>query len=284
MHRRRYLAALGTGVVSLVAAAGVAYSDDNGSKPEYLGQEPIVYEHDAVKIEGITDTVRIGDEIDVRVTNQGESPITLGCNNPWALQRYENGQWRHVAWTGDRYYNLCLTRLPPGETHREPIALTETGLGLQGDDDNTSLTEGRYRLILIGPSPYVAQRFHVEGRSTSEASRSNIEVTAPSVSSGETVRVKITARSVDRIRVRDIPAIDATIRYQEATFSPSPDVVWEAMPPTWEWNPADDVSIELPVEVSESVSPGEYSYSLLIHLADREEELVEPFSLTVRDR
>lgn len=284
MNRRRYLAALGTGVVSLAAAAGVAFSDENGSKPEYLGQEPVVYEHDAVKLAGIPDTVRIGDEIDVRVTNQGASPINLGCNNPWALQRYENGQWRHVAWTGNRYYDLCLTRVPPGEIHRETIELTKTGLGLQADEGNTTLTEGPYRFILIGPSPYVAKRFHLEGGSTDGKTGTNVEIIAPSVSPGETARVEITARSVGRIRFTETPAIDATVQYDEAVFSPSPNVVWEAMPPTWEWNPPDDVSIKIPVDVSDNVPPGKYSYSLSIHLAKRGEELVEPFSLTVRDR
>lgn len=118
--------------------------------------------------------------------------------------------------------------------------------------------------------------------SSTPTDESNIEITAPTVSQGETATVTIEAQSVTHLRFSDVPEIDATVEYENAEFSPSPSAVWQRKPPTWQWSPAKTISGDVPIRVSDTVSPDQYQYAIAVQQPDNDEELVEEFTLTVQ--
>lgn len=111
---------------------------------------------------------------------------------------------------------------------------------------------------------------------------SYIEITAPTVSQGETATITITARSVTRLHFSDVPDSDATIEYENGAFSPSPSVVWQGKPPTWQWSTAESVTGDVPLTVPETVPPGDYRYAIAGQIKESEDELIEGFVVTVQ--
>lgn len=162
MRRRTYLTGISTGVAGLV---GVTIADlrSDGGKPqaEYQDDKQVVYEHDDLKLRISQDTVRLGDTIEFEVTNTGDSEITLGCHNPWAIQKQSDGEWRHVTWTSGKYHNLCATVLSPSSSLEESITLSKFELASQADEVHAELRPGQYRFILLGSSPFLALDFTV---------------------------------------------------------------------------------------------------------------------------
>ena len=117
------------------------------------------YEHGDLKLRLLQDTVRIGDTIEFEATTTSDSRITLGCHDPWAIQRDVDGEWRHVTWTSDRYYRQCATVLGPGKSLVESITLSKSGLKSQAEEVHMELRSGQYRFLLLGASPVLALHF-----------------------------------------------------------------------------------------------------------------------------
>lgn len=162
MKRRTYLASLGVGVTSLVGIT-TAYGSQKESQPAYLDNERVVYEHEDLELRILQETVRLGDTVEFEVTNTSDSKTVLGCHNPWAIQTVSDGEWRHVTWTGDRYYQQCATVLSPGGSLVESIKLTESELEGYPDEDGADLLPGHYRFLVLGSSPYMAIDFELLG-------------------------------------------------------------------------------------------------------------------------
>lgn len=160
MNRRRYLTSIGASAAALAGCTAVGESGDN-SRPGYLGKHEVIYEHDDLELRLLRETVRFGDTVEFEVTNTSLSKIILGCNNPWALQRRSDGDWQHVTWTGDRYYQMCALELSPADSRVENITLSESELERYPDEHSTKLRPGRYRFLLLGPSPFLAIDFDV---------------------------------------------------------------------------------------------------------------------------
>lgn len=162
MKRRTLLAAVGTGAVSLSGCTALGKSADK-SRPGYLGQEPIVYYRDDLTLSIKDQPVRPGDTVEFEATNTGDSAVSLGCHNPWALQYQTDDGWQHVTWTGGRFYLLCLSRLSPGESVTEEVPLSEEKMAAQEEISTVQrpLRPGAYRLILVGPTPYLALQFNI---------------------------------------------------------------------------------------------------------------------------
>lgn len=162
MRRRAYLVSLAVGTSALTGCAALGNSSDE-ERPAYLGKEPIVYNHDTLELRLRQEVVQLGDTIEIEVTNTGAEVTALGCHNPWALQTYADGTWRHVTWTGDRYYQTCLTRLGPGDSRVEELTLSGPELEDQASEVDREPRPGRYRFILIGigTSSYPALEFDV---------------------------------------------------------------------------------------------------------------------------
>ena len=141
MKRRTYLLSVGVGAAALAGCLASAESEDT-PQAGYQGEEEVVYEHDYLKLRLSRDTVRIGDTIEFEVTNTGDSKITLGCHNPWAIQKYVDGEWRHVTRTSDRYYQLCATVLGPGRSLVESITVSKSELESQAEEVPMELRSG----------------------------------------------------------------------------------------------------------------------------------------------
>ena len=162
MKRRTLLAAVGTGAVALAGCTALGKSADE-SRPGYLGQEPIVYYRDDLTLSLRDQPVHRGDTVEFEATNTGNSDISLGCRNPWALQYQTDNGWEHVTWTGGRFYLLCLSSLPPGESVTEEVPLSREKMAAREDISTVQrpLRPGAYRFTLVGPTPYLALQFNL---------------------------------------------------------------------------------------------------------------------------
>lgn len=160
MKRRAYLASLAGSTVALSGCTAPGKPRDE-SQPEYYGRETVVHEYDGLSLSLRQDTVRLGETIEFEVTNTGDSEVMLGCHNPWAVQKYTAGEWRHVTWTSGRYYDLCLTLLSPENSLVEGLTFSQSELEKQASTVRGELTPGRYRFVLLGTSPYFAIDFDV---------------------------------------------------------------------------------------------------------------------------
>lgn len=103
----------------------------------------------------------MGDTVEFEVTNTGDSPITLGCGNPWAIQQYSDGDWQHVTWTASRYHQMCATVLAPGGTLVEDVTLSESEFDRGSDEDYVELGSRQHRFLLLGASPFFALDFNI---------------------------------------------------------------------------------------------------------------------------
>lgn len=169
MSRRQALMAgaalLGASGTAAATARGIGpLAADDPSQPEYLGSKPIVYERPPLVLRPEPAAVRPGDTITFEVHHTGESEsVSVGCEYPWAIQAYNDGEWHHVVWTATRWHNLCASGLPPGETHTIQLTLSEEGLAEERymDEVNVTFTPGTYRFILVGTDPALAVNFQV---------------------------------------------------------------------------------------------------------------------------
>lgn len=159
MQRRAYLAAVGATVPAFAGCTAVAEPPDQ-SRAGYRGEEEVVYDHDDLTIRLRQETVSLGDTAEFEVTNTGSSAVVLGCKNPWAIQQQSDDGWRHVAWTGERYYQMCATKLGADESLVEEVTLSESAFD-RGDETHVGLRPGEHRFLLLGSSPFVALDFDI---------------------------------------------------------------------------------------------------------------------------
>lgn len=119
--------------------------------------------------------------------------------------------------------------------------------------------------------------------SSASTEGSDIDITEPAVSQGETATVTIDAQSVTHLRFSTVPEIDATVEYENTEFSPSPSTVWQRRPPTWQWASAETITGDVPIHVPGTVPADEYQYAIAVQQSDHDEERVREFTLTVRE-
>lgn len=153
---------LGGGAVATTLAAGRVNLGE--SWPAYHRRAPVVYERDDLRVQAVGAPVRLGESITFEIANiVTRESVSLGCHNPWALQAYEDRKWHHVTWTEGRYYLACLSVLQPGGTTTATVPLSEAAItdGRTLSDPARELTPGTYRLVLLGPNPYLAVNFQV---------------------------------------------------------------------------------------------------------------------------
>lgn len=160
MKRRTYLTSVSTGAAVLAGCTALG-APQNESQADYQGERKVVYEHDDLNLRLRQKEIHLGDTVEFEVTNTGNSTTVLGCGNPWAIQQYSNGDWQHVTWTSDRYYDLCATELSPGDSLIEGITLSESEFERAQDEDYVELRSGQHRFLLLGSSPFLALNFDI---------------------------------------------------------------------------------------------------------------------------
>lgn len=170
-----YLSALALSTVSAGCLGSTAVGDSTGpqqidmsniSQPAYYEAGSIVYERKPLQLRVPTDTVPQGDSITFEVHHTGESEnISLGCNIPWAIQKYEDGKWKHVVWTDQRWHDMCATSIAPGDTLIITVPLSATALatkeGISEGEADVTFTPGKYRFVLVHANPRLAVNFRV---------------------------------------------------------------------------------------------------------------------------
>lgn len=126
------------------------------------------------------------------------------------------------------------------------------------------------------------------GCSGSTARDDSFSVTAPSIEQGERTTLSIEAPGVTTLHFSDLPGglppeHDAVVEveYDDAAFTPRPDVTWTAHPPTWQWSPARDVAAAVPVRTFPDTPPGSYEFTIAISSDDEEQERTMHTTLTV---
>jgi len=114
-------------------------------------------------------------------------------------------------------------------------------------------------------------------------------VTDPTVGQGETAIVTIEGTDVGSIRFTgilegsDSPNNDEPleIQFENAEFTPSPDVVWQADPPTWEWSSTQTVEGEVPIQTTSETPPGTYEFAVTVSKANSDEKVTKKTTITV---
>ncbi|QLH82068.1 hypothetical protein [Halosimplex pelagicum] len=168
--KRREL--LGTGALALLGggAAGTAVglgplASKDTSEPAYFELEPITYEREPLLLQAPTDAVPRGESITFELQHTGESEnISVGCHIPWAIQKFEDGTWKHAVWTDQRWHLLCATLISPGDTLTITVPLSPTALaedhGVSEEEAEVTFIPGKYRFVVFA-NPPLAVNFRV---------------------------------------------------------------------------------------------------------------------------
>ncbi|ELZ24175.1 hypothetical protein C475_13037 [Halosimplex carlsbadense 2-9-1] len=163
MNRRHLLgvAASGVGAAGLYWA-GFGRSANDRPRPlrEAHGGNRVAYSHERLELVSATETVELGEPARFEIRNTGPSPVGLGCQVPWTVQRRGDGEWSDVLWTDADAFAQCSTELAPGGTTSETVTMSQAAL----DDHGTvelALNPGRYRFVLLGVNPFLATDFRL---------------------------------------------------------------------------------------------------------------------------
>lgn len=94
----------------------------------------------------------------------GSDDISVGCHIPWAIQKFEDGTWKHTVWTDQRWHLLCATLISPGETLTITVPLSPAALadeyGVSEEEAEVTFTPGKYRFVVF-VNPPLAVNFRV---------------------------------------------------------------------------------------------------------------------------
>ena len=175
MDRRTYLSALALSMASAGCIGSAGTDDPTGqeegdmddtSQPAYLDEGSIVYKREPLELRAPTDMVRPGESITFEIRHMGDSEdISLGCHIPWAIQKYENEEWKHAVWTDERWNQMCATSIAPGETLSQTISLSGSALaenhGISESEADVTFAPGKYRFVLVHSNPPLAVKFSV---------------------------------------------------------------------------------------------------------------------------
>lgn len=133
---------------------------------DHYFSDTVTYDHDQLRLRALDNAVQPGETIKFKITNTGDSGITLGCQNPTTIQKQVDGQWRDVVWTSANAFLTCATVLPAGESSIEKVTVSRTALAAQGEKVRLELNPGQYRFVLLSTDPYLATDFHIRGKTT----------------------------------------------------------------------------------------------------------------------
>jgi hypothetical protein len=165
--RRALLHLCGTAAVSLGGCTALGRNENAKPLTEKYEEtlefeEPITHEHDQLQLSGPEKPGTLGETIEFTVTNTGTTEVSLGCHNPWTLQRRNDGRWREVVWTTSDAFLLCLTVFEPGTSITEDVTLRRSALEMEGEIVKHDLTPGLYRFVLLETDPYFGVDFRIK--------------------------------------------------------------------------------------------------------------------------
>ncbi len=110
-----------------------------------------------------------------------------------------------------------------------------------------------------------------------------LSVTEPTVKQGETANISIEAPNLSGLSISDFPEEfhpEGNLQLGEATFTPSPDVVWEVFPPHWGFS-GRDTEGDVPIQTSSETPPDTYRFSFAFQIDGDEEPRHKETTVTV---
>ncbi|MFT4883935.1 MAG: hypothetical protein ACI8U4_001448 [Natronomonas sp.] len=110
-----------------------------------------------------------------------------------------------------------------------------------------------------------------------------ISVTEATVRQGETARLSIAAPTLSGLHIAEFPEAfrpGGPLELGEATFRPSPDAVWQAHPPYWDF-PGKDTTGEVPIRTAPDAPLGTYQFGFDFELDGEEDPRHEETTVTV---
>lgn len=109
-----------------------------------------------------------------------------------------------------------------------------------------------------------------------------VSISEPTVRQGDTAIIQFKAPNLTGLSFLEFPDEFPTgpLTLGEATFTPSPKVVWTASPPAWSFTEADVVG-EIPIESSPETPADTYQFRFGVRLKGKDEPRSVPTIVTV---
>jgi hypothetical protein len=99
-----------------------------------------------------------------------------------------------------------------------------------------------------------------------------ISVTSATAEQGETATISVAAPNLSGLHISEFPEafrLDGPLDLGEATFDPSPEVVWQAHPPYWSFS-GQDTEGTVPIRTAPDTPPETYRFGFEFDI-DRED-------------
>jgi hypothetical protein len=188
--------------------------------------DTIAYEHNQLRLRSLNSAVQPGGTIKFEVTNTGDSSVTLGCKNPWTLQKRVDAQWRDVIWTSTEYYLTCATMLPAGESTTVKVTVSRPTLETQSEEVRLELSPGQYRFVLLSTDPYLAVDFRIRTKITDNSENSSTDTPTsttmdPSESASSSTSAATSSSTTEKTQSEmctTTPVTKGTAVYEGTTF------------------------------------------------------------------
>lgn len=127
------------------------------------------------------------------------------------------------------------------------------------------------------------------GSSVSGGGTASFSVTSPRIEQGETAIIAIEATDPGSMRFSELPGEieppansgSLEMGFENAEFTPPPDVVWQAYPPTWTWSSTPAIEGEIPVRTASDTPPGPYEFAVTVYRAGSDENVTNEATVTV---
>lgn len=117
-------------------------------------------------------------------------------------------------------------------------------------------------------------------------------VTSPTIEQGESAVIAIEANNVAMMwisKVSDEPDIfddgkPVSLEFENATFSPPPHTNWLTEPPAWEWQSAQDVKVEIPIQTFSDTPRTAFHFTVNVSRGSEETKKTQEATITVVSR
>lgn len=124
------------------------------------------------------------------------------------------------------------------------------------------------------------------GCSNLSRSPDSVSVTGATVEQGETADVAIAAPNLSGLHISDAPEqfrLDGPLDLGEATFDPSPEAVWQAYPPYWQFS-GQDVEGTVTIQTTPDAPPDTYRFGFDFDIDGEEAPRYEETTVTVEGK
>lgn len=118
------------------------------------------------------------------------------------------------------------------------------------------------------------------------SSPDSVSAAGATVEQGETADIAIAAPNLSGLHISDFPEefrLDGPLDLGEASFDPSPEAVWQAYPPYWEFS-GRDVEGTVPIRTAPDAPPDTYRFGFDFDIDGEEEPRYEETTVTVEGK